>query len=109
MKTHTFHVSGIHCKACKILIEDVITEDIGLQSTVQMHEETVTIIEDGRDEAEIFSIVSEKLIPHGYMISLEKQKKDNNQELLWYAIPLGLIVLVLFIGLQKTGILNFGI
>ena len=26
LKTYTFHVSGTHCSACKILIEDVLKE-----------------------------------------------------------------------------------
>ncbi len=110
MKTHTFHITGIHCKACKILIEDIITEDIGVESTVQMHEKTVTIIADNaRDAGEIFSLVSEKLSPHGYVTSLTGQKIEKTGDALWQAIPLGLIVLALFVALQKTGILNFGI
>ncbi len=110
MKNHTFHITGIHCKSCKILIEDIITEDVGTESTVHLHEKTVTITcDDERDEREILSLISEKLLPHGYGASLTEQKTEKTVGVLWKAIPLGLIMLLLFIGLQKTGILNFGI
>lgn len=108
MKTHTFCVTGMHCKACKILIEDIVTDDLKMNASVHLKEETISIFSD-EDSEKILSLLFEKLTPHGYSVSREKQMKKSSNEVLWQAFPLGLIILALFIGLQKTGILNFGI
>ena len=33
MKTYTFHVTGIHCASCKILIEDILSEQDFIKSS----------------------------------------------------------------------------
>ena len=44
MKTYTFHVSGTHCASCKILIEDILNEQIGIQNThVDLKNEIVSV------------------------------------------------------------------
>ena len=44
MKKYTFHVSGTHCAACKILIEDVLGEqDLVKSVRVDLKKEIVEI------------------------------------------------------------------
>ncbi len=111
MKTYIFHVSGTHCASCKILIEDVLGEqDIIKNVQVNLKKEIVSIeTESNQSPEEIASMLTSKIKPNGYTLSVEKiteLKKDNN--VIWKAIPIGLAFLVLFFLLQKSGILNLG-
>jgi len=112
MKTHTFHVTGTHCASCKILIEDVLNEhDFVNNAEVNLKTETVLIETNTNQGAEeIVTVLTEKIEPHGYMLSMEKiiQNKKSD-DVIWKAIPIGLAFLVLFFMLQKSGILNLGI
>lgn len=112
MKTYTFHVSGTHCASCKILIEDILGEqDFVKNSQVNLKEETVTIETDSeQNPEELAQILTNKIKPNGYTLSIEKntevKKLDN---VVWTAIPIGLVFLILFFLLQKSGLLNLGI
>ena len=74
MKTHTFHVTGTHCASCKILIEDVLNEhDFVNNAEVNLKTETVLIETNTNQGAEeIVTVLTEKIEPHGYMLSMEK-------------------------------------
>lgn len=112
LKTYTFHVSGTHCAACKILIEDVLKEqDFVKNVQVNLKKETVEIETDSEKSApEIADILTSKVKSNGYRLSVEKLAKEKESgDVLWTAIPIGLLFLVLFFFLQKSGILNFGI
>lgn len=44
MKKYTYHIQGMHCNACKILVEDVVEEIVqGSKTHVIMKEKIVTI------------------------------------------------------------------
>lgn len=112
MKTYTFHVSGTHCPSCKILIEDILSEqDFIKSSQVNLKKETVTIeTESNQSPEQIVQLLTSKIKPNGYTVSLEKNteiKKDSVT--IWQALPIGLGFLVLFFLLQKSGLLNLGI
>lgn len=112
MKTHTFHVSGTHCPSCKIYIEDVLGEENFVESAkVDLKKETVEIsVEDDRESSELAQVLTEKIKFNGYVLSVEKgEVLKNSNGILWQAIPLGLLILVVFFLIQKSGILNFGI
>jgi len=112
MKTITLHVSGTHCASCKILIEDILNEQIGIESAdVNLKQETVSF-ETNLDDSnhKLAEMLSEKVKHNGYAFSVEKAtraKSDNG--VIWQALPIGLVFLALFFILQKSGILNFGI
>lgn len=112
MKKFIFHVKGTHCASCKILIEDILKEqDLVKSVQVNLKKEIVEIETDSEQSAEnLAQILTEKIKPNGYTLSLEKtiQEKQNDNTL-WQAIPIGLVFLVLFFLLQKSGILNLGI
>lgn len=111
-KKYTFHITGTHCASCKILIEDTLIEQDFVKSVnVNLKSETLTLETDSDESPEeIASFLTSKVSPNGYTISIKKlinKKKNNN--ILWQAIPIGLIFLILFFILQKSGILNLGL
>jgi len=112
VKTYTFHVSGTHCASCKILIEDILNEQIGIQNThVNLKSEIVSVeTELDNSKQELAEMLTEKIKHNGYTLSVEKiMKEKKNDGVIWQAIPIGLAFLVLFFILQKSGILNLGI
>jgi sulfite exporter TauE/SafE/copper chaperone CopZ len=111
LKKYTFHVSGTHCASCKILIEDVLGEqDFVKNILVDLKKEIVEIeTESDKSAEEIASVLTEKIKRNGYALSVEKVVENKNNDVLWKAIPIGLVFLVLFFLLQKSGILNLGI
>ncbi|MEX2029222.1 MAG: sulfite exporter TauE/SafE family protein [Candidatus Paceibacterota bacterium] len=112
MKTHTFHVSGTHCASCKILIEDVLSEQNFIKNVrVDLKRETVLIeTESDKDPEALAQILTEKIKANGYKLSVEKSVTEKqSSDVIWKAIPIGLALLALFFLLQKSGILNLGI
>lgn len=107
-----YHVSGTHCASCKILLEDIIGEQEYVDSViVNLKKETVEIeVRDDKNKEEVLSILNSKIKENGYVLSTEKQEKEKqNHKDLWIALPIGIVFLILFFILQKSGILNFGI
>jgi uncharacterized protein len=112
MKNYTLHVSGTHCASCKILIEDILNEQaVVLNASVNLKKETVEIESDSGQSADTLAqMLTEKIKSHGYALSVEKMKREHAADgVIWKAIPIGLVFLILFFMLQKSGILNFGI
>ena len=95
MQKYTFHVSGTHCESCKILIEDVLSEeDIVKNVKVNLKRETVEVETDSeKPPEELAQILTSKIKDHGYALSLDKQGVDSNHEVLWRAVPIGLLFL----------------
>ncbi len=116
MNKYTFHVSGTHCASCKILIEDILTEENFIKSAnVNLKNQTVEVEiknEDGNEKSqdEIIKLLNPKIATHKYILSIEKNISQNsNHNLLYKAVPIGILFLVLFFWLQKSGILNIGL
>jgi len=110
MKTYKFHVSGMHCHSCKILIEDYIKEQPDVFSaSVNLAKQTLMVEVETQDLPEkLVAEWSKILSPHKYHLSLEKQKGTSEVGPLVYAIPMGLAVLILFFLLQKSGLIDLG-
>jgi sulfite exporter TauE/SafE len=93
------------------LIEDVLKEqDFIKNANVNLNQEIVEVeTESEKSAEEITQILNPKIKPNGYTLSVEKiEKEKKGDDVLWQAIPLGLIFLGLFFLLQKSGIMNFG-
>ncbi len=111
MKQYTFHVSGTHCPSCKILIEETLIEQDGVkQASVNLKQKTVLIeCENDENGEDLVCTLSQKIESYGYRLAQEKLEETAKQDrVILQAIPIGLIILVLFFLLQKSGILNFG-
>lgn len=112
MKTYTLYVSGTHCASCKIFIEDTLNEQDFIQEThVDLNEETVEVKTNSNQlPKELAQFLTTKIQHNGYSLSVEKiNKKGEDNNLIWKALPIGLGFLTLFFLLQKSGILNLGI
>ena len=112
LKKYSFHVSGTHCASCKILIEDILKEQDFVKSVrVDLKKEIVLIETDSNQDAEeMAAILTSQLKPNNYILSAEKIiEEKKNDDVIWKAIPIGLLFLILFFLLQKSGILNLGI
>ena len=120
LKKYTFHVAGTHCASCKILIEDILMdstsspqEEQGLVKSVRVNlkKEIIEIETESNQSAEEIAVfLTSKIKTNGYTLSVEKiiQEKKSD-DVIWKAIPIGLVFLILFFLLQKSGILNLGI
>ncbi len=111
MKTYTFHVSGTHCASCKILIEDILSEqDYIKNAQVNLKSQTLQVeTSSERSQEELAGILTEKIRPNGYTVSIEKVLKEKQKDdVIWKALPIGLGFLILFFILQKSGLLNLG-
>jgi sulfite exporter TauE/SafE/copper chaperone CopZ len=111
MKSYTFYVSGTHCASCKILIEDILREEkIVSNVQVNLNDQTITVDSNETNTTTLAKMLSEKIKDNGYSVSTEKvQEEKKGEDNLWQAILIGLIFLVAFYMLQKSGVLNFGI
>ena len=109
--THSFHISGTHCPACKIYIEDTLSEQDGVKhAQVDLKQELLHITVEKKQEATALArTLTTYLQSNGYTVSVEKStaKIDHTSEF-WTALPIGVAILLLFFLLQKSGILNIG-
>lgn len=108
-KTYTFHVSGMHCHSCVLLTESELSEYPGVtaaHTSLKMH--TVTVTGDFGDKTleTIATELSAVLKKHGYALSVEKQGAQVDWAQFRIALPLALVLVILFVGLQKTGLVN---
>lgn len=106
---YTFHIHGMHCKACVFLTESELMDVphvTSAKSNLATH--MVELTGDFGDKAEeaIAEELTEVLKKHGYTVSVERQKKTKNWNDFKIAIPIALAFAVLFVVLQKMGIVN---
>ena len=108
-QTHTFHIKGMHCTACTLLTEGELIEVEGVasaRSSLTTH--TVEVCGNFGDKTreEICRELSQRIEKHGYSLSLEKQRSEKNWSEFSIAIPIAIGFAVLFVLLQKLGIVN---
>lgn len=109
MKTYTYHVSGMHCPSCPILIESEIADQKEVTKVKANLSENIVEVEgdfgdkNKEDVAEDFNKI---LKSHGYTLSTEKQRVKIKWHEFLIAIPIALVFIFLFILLQKLGIVN---
>ena len=108
---HTFHVHGMHCNSCVILTESELTEVSYItHAKTSLKAKTVEVAGDfgNKNAEEIARELSEVLKPHGYSLSLEAEQKEKNLSDFTIAIPIAIAFAVLFILLQKSGLVHLG-
>ena len=108
-KTYTFYVKGMHCEACVLLTESELMEVEGVTHAVSsLKTHTIEVSGDfgWRTPEETARELSQVLEKHGYSLSVEKQEHEKNWSEFTVAIPVALGFAVLFILLQKLGIVN---
>jgi sulfite exporter TauE/SafE/copper chaperone CopZ len=108
-KNYTFHINGMHCKSCATLIENELGEMPEIShAKVSLKNFSVEITGDfGDKESEhIAQDLNEVLKPHGYTLTLEKQKHSIKWSDFRVALPIAGLFIALFIILQKIGVVN---
>ena len=109
MRTYKFHVHGMHCNSCVILTESElngIPEVHTAKSSLSTYSVEVTGDFGDKEANHIARDLSEVLKPHGYSLALEKQKHSAKWSDFKIAVPIAVGFVVLFIALQKLGIVN---
>ena len=109
MKTYTFHVSGMHCSACPVLIKSEL-EDVTEVSSVEvsLSHRTVEITGefDDKTREHVARDLTEILKPHGYALSSEAVSHVAKWSEFTLALPIAAGFIAFFILLQKVGIVN---
>ena len=109
MATYTFHVNGMHCKSCVVLTEGELGE-LPEVSRVKASLKDLSVEVSGdfgdKEPQHIARDLSAVLEPHGYSLSLEKSAHSAVWSDFKIALPVALAFVVLFVGLQKIGIVN---
>ncbi len=110
MQTFKFHISGMHCKSCVILTEDVLKEVPGVKKvTAHLGKKTVEVEGDFGENPNPEIIVEELnkcLAKHNYTLSTNNVKDRINWKDFNYAVPIAILFVLFFILLQKVGIVN---
>lgn len=109
-KTLSFHVHGMHCNACVLMTESEIGDlphISKVKSNLADHSIEVTGEFGDKTVEQIAEELTVSLKSHGYTVSTEKHapKKTNWSEFK-IAVPIALGFAVLFVFLQKMGIVN---
>src|SRR3989344_4540232 len=105
MKTYTFHVNGMHCKACSLLIEQILVELPNIDSaSVSLATNKVNVTGDFVRTPEETAVDFTKLVQsHGYTISVEKNAHIAGWGDFAYAVPISVAIIFGFFLLQKAG------
>ncbi len=112
MHTYTFYISSTHCPSCKIFIENEVKKySQVIDAEVNLSEETLTLtVAHNRNQSELAKELTKLVEQNGYTITTHKSeilKKETDAN--WIALPIGLLILILFFLLQKYGLINAGI
>ncbi|MBA3733360.1 sulfite exporter TauE/SafE family protein [Patescibacteria group bacterium] len=108
-QTHTFHISGMHCNACILLTESELEEVSYItkaKSNLKNHTVEITGDFGNKDRKTIAEELTEVLLKNGYSLSTEKQTEIKNWSEFKIAIPIAIAFGVLFVVLQKLGLVN---
>lgn len=107
--TYTFHANGMHCKACEMMIDSELEELPEVDKvSASLQSRRVQVEGDFGEKtpeqiAQQLSVVLEK---RGYSLTVEKQLQEKKWSEFYYAIPIAAGFAILFVLLQKMGIVN---
>lgn len=108
-RKYTFHVKGMHCKACTVLIESELKELAEINS-VQVSLKNLEVEVSGnfgdKTAEHIAKDLTDVIKHHGYELLLEKEKHIVKWNDFLIAGPIALGFVLLFIFLQKIGLVN---
>lgn len=108
-KKYKFHVQGMHCNACILMTESEIGDLPNITKVKSSLKDHSLEVEGNFGNKTPEQIAEELTIPlksHGYIVSVEKQKQIINWSDFKIAVPIALGFAILFVGLQKMGLIN---
>ena len=106
---YKFYVHGMHCNACVLTIESELGDLPNItyvKSSLKDHSVEVTGDFGDKTSEQIAEELTIPLKPHGYIVSVERQVKEKNWSDFKIAIPIAFGFAVMFVVLQKMGIVN---
>jgi len=106
---YTFHVHGMHCNACVLMTESELGDlpyITHVKSSLKNHSVEVTGDFGNKTLEQIARELTTPLKPHGYTVSVEKQQPSAKWGDFKVAVPTALAFAVLFVVLQKIGLVN---
>ncbi|MFA7201661.1 MAG: sulfite exporter TauE/SafE family protein [Candidatus Paceibacterota bacterium] len=109
MKIYTFYIQGMHCASCVVFIESELKKIADIQNVKVNLSKRILEIEGDfgeKSEKEIAQELSGYVKERGYTFSTETQEQKTAWSDFKIAIPIALGFLLLFIILQKLGIVN---
>jgi len=109
MKTYTFHVNGMHCKSCELMIESELKDISCITnaiSSLKKHSIDITGDFGEKSQEQIALDLSDVLAKHGYTLSVEKQEQVKKWSDFKIAVPVAIGFIILFVFLQKIGLIN---
>ncbi len=109
IQKYIFHVNGMHCNACTLLIEGELGElptISQVKSSLKDHTVEVTGDFGTKTIEEIVKELSQPLIAHGYSLSAQRVGRETKWGEFKIAVPLALGFAIIFVLLQKMGIVN---
>ncbi len=108
-QTYIFHVTGMHCKACIMMIESELQDLPNIthvKVSLKTHSTEVTGDFGDKNPESIAEELTKVLAKHKYSLSVEKQSQAKNWRDFSTAIPAAAIFIAIFYLLQKIGIVN---
>ena len=106
---YNFHIHGMHCHACVLTIESAL-EDLPnithVKANLKHNSLEVTGNFGDKTPEQIAEELTVSLKTHEYIISVERQIKEKKWSEFKVAIPVALGFAVLFVVLQKLGLVN---
>ena len=106
---YTFHIHGMYCNACVLMTESELNDLPNVtyaKSSLKNH--GVEVIGDFGDKSpeQIADELTIPLRPLGYTVSIEKLQHDAKWADFKIAVPIAIGFALLFVALQKMGIVN---
>ncbi|MFA6554307.1 MAG: sulfite exporter TauE/SafE family protein [Candidatus Paceibacterota bacterium] len=106
---YKFHIHGMHCNACVLMTESEL-QDLPNVSYVKSDLGSHTVEIAGNFGNKTLEQIAEELTvplkPHGYTVSVEKLVKKVDWSDFKIAVPIAFGFAVLFVVLQKIGLIN---
>lgn len=99
----------MHCNACVLMTESEIKDlsnVTNVKTSLKDHSIEVTGDFGDKNEEQIAEELTTPLKPHGYAVSVKKQAVEKNLSDFKIALPIAIAFAVVFVLLQKLGIVN---
>lgn len=106
MQTHTFHVSGTHCSACKHLIEEALFEQADISdAVVDLKRETVTLTTTRDLPADTLAAHLTTLVRgNGYGVHTQKPQREKRTKEWFYGALFAALAVLVYLALERAGV-----
>lgn len=108
-KEYKFHVHGMHCNACVILIESELNNLKGVSNVVANLGNKMVVVSgnfDLENEVELADYLSQPIKSSGYHLSVEREIVKSKISDFKYAVPIAIAFAFIFVILQKIGLIG---